>query len=124
LLPMALANNCHMMPARIAATDAFQQITEYIGSGPFRFLRDEWVSGARAAYARHDRYVPRSDPPSNMAGAKLVNVDRVEWIVMPDPATAAAALQTGEIDWLERPLADLLPMLRRTREVAVDDNDL
>ena len=124
LLPMALSNNCHVMPERIAKTDAFQQITEYIGSGPFRFLRDEWVTGARAAYARFDKYVPRSETPSNMAGAKVVNVDRVEWIIMPDPATAAAALQTGEIDWVERPLADLIPMLRRNREVLVDDTDL
>ena len=124
LLPMALANNCHMMPGRIAATDAFQQITAYVGSGPFRFLHDEWVSGARAAYAKFDKYVPRSETPSNMAGAKVVNVDRVEWIIMPDPATAAAALQTGEVDWVERPLADLLPVLRRTRDVVVADNDL
>ena len=123
LLPMALSNNCHMMPERIAKTDAFQQITEYIGSGPFRFLRDEWVTGARAAYARFDKYVPRSETPSNMAGAKVVNVDRVEWIIMPDPATAAA-LQTGEIDWVERPLADLIPVLRRNRDVLVEDTDL
>jgi len=124
LLPMALANNCHMMPERVARTDPFQQITEYIGSGPFRFLRDEWVSGSRAAYAKFDKYVPRSEAPSNMAGAKVVHVDRVEWIIMPDPATAAAALQTGELDWLERPLADLLPLLSRSRDVVVQDNDL
>ena len=124
LLPMALANNCHMMPERIARTDAFQQITEYTGSGPFRFLKDEWVTGARAAYARFDKYIPRTETPSNMAGAKVVNVDRVEWIIMPDPATAAAALQTGEIDWVERPLADLIPVLRRNRDVLIDDTDL
>ena len=124
LLPMALSNNCHVMPERIAKTDPFQQIPDYVGSGPFRFLKDEWVSGSRAAYAKFARYVPRSEPPSNMAGGKVVNVDRVEWIVMPDPATAAAAIQTGEIDWWERPLADLMPMLRRNRDVMVDDNDL
>ena len=40
--------------------------------------------------------------------------DRVEWIVQPDPATAAAALQTGEVDWVELPLIDLLPMLKQS----------
>ncbi len=124
LLPMALANNCHIMPERIAKTDAFQQITEYVGSGPFRFVKEEWVSGSRAVYLRHDKYIPRSEAPSNMAGGKVVNVDRVEWIIMPDPATAAAALQTGEIDWVERPLADLIPVLSRNREVVVDNTDL
>ncbi len=124
LLPMALANNCHMMPERMATTDAFQQIGEYVGSGPFRFIRDEWVSGSRAVYARNEKYVPRSEAPSNMAGAKVVNVDRVEWHITGDPATAAAALQTGEIDWIEKPLADLLPVLQRAQGVVVEGTDL
>ena len=106
------ANNCFIMPERIAKTDAFTQITEYIGSGPFRFLRDEWVSGASAAYAKNEKYVPRQEPPSYWAGGKVVNFDRVEWKIMPDPATAAAALQRGEVDWWENPLFDLLPMLK------------
>jgi len=124
LLPMALANNCHIMPERIARTDAFQQITEYIGSGPFRFVPGEWVSGSRAVYVRNEAYIPRREAPSNMAGAKPVHLDRVEWHIMADPATAAAALQTGEIDWVERPLADLLPVLAGNRGVAVEATDL
>ena len=124
LLPMALANNCHMMPERVAKTDAFTQITDFTGSGPFRFVQNEWVSGSRAVYVKNDKYIPRNEPPSNMAGGKVVNVDRVEWIIMPDPATAAAALQTGEVDWLERPLADLIPVLNRARDVKVEDTDL
>ncbi len=124
LLPMALANNCHIMPERLGRIDAFQQITEYVGSGPFRFVKDEWVSGSRAVYTRFDQYVPRSEAPSNMAGAKVVNIERVEWHVAGDPATAAAALQTGEVDWIEQPLADLLPVLRRTPGVVIEVNDL
>jgi peptide/nickel transport system substrate-binding protein len=124
LLPMALANNCHMMPARMARTDAFQQITEYVGSGPFRFLRDEWVSGSRAVYVRNEKYVPRDEPASNMAGGKRVYLDRVEWHIIGDPATAAAAVRSGEIDWVEQPLADLLPALRRAPGVVVENTDL
>jgi len=124
LLPMAFANNCHMMPERMAKTDAFQQITEYVGSGPFRFIRDEWVSGSRAVYLKNDKYIPRSEAPSNMAGAKVVHIDRVEWQVTGDPSTASAALQTGEIDWVEQPLADLLPMLGRSRGVVVESTEL
>jgi peptide/nickel transport system substrate-binding protein len=113
VMPYALgANSCFMMPERIAKTDAFQQITEYVGSGPFRFLKDEWVSGSSAAYARNDKYVPRQEPPSYWSGGKVVNFDRVEWRIMPDPATAEAALQRGEVDWWENPLFDLLPMLK------------
>ena len=49
----------------------------------------------------------------------MVNFDRVEWIVEPDPSTAAAALQTGEVDWLEFPVLDLLPMLRKSHRCDV-----
>ena len=92
-----------IMPERIAQTDPFKQITEYIGSGPMRFLKDEWVPGAKAVFEKFSDYVPRQEPASWLAGGKRMMVDRIEWIVMPDPATAAAALQNGEVDWWELP---------------------
>ena len=107
------ATNCFMMPERMAKTPAIEQIKEYIGSGPFIFKQDEWVSGAKAVYVKNAGYVPRQEKPEYFSGGKVVNFERVEWIVEPDPATAAAALQTGEVDWLEFPVLDLLPMLRK-----------
>ncbi len=104
---------CMVMPQRVAETDPFQQITDATGSGPFRFLPGERVSGSFVAYAKFDKYKPRPEKPSYWSGSKAVYVDRVEWHVMPDPATAASALQQGEVDWLESPLIDLLPMLRQ-----------
>ena len=108
-----------IMPERIAGTDPFQQITEVVGSGPFRFVADEYVSGSRAVFARNDLYRPRDDAPSSLAGAKRVLVDRVEWRTIPDAGTAANALRAGEVDWLEMPIPDLLPVLRRDRNVVV-----
>jgi peptide/nickel transport system substrate-binding protein len=101
-----------MMPERVARTDPFRQITEVIGSGPFRWLADEHVLASHAGFARFDRYVPRDEPPSYMAGGHRVLLDRVEWKMIPDAGTAANALRTGEVDWIEIPLPDLLPMLR------------
>jgi peptide/nickel transport system substrate-binding protein len=115
--------SCFMMPERMAKTPASEQVKETIGSGPFRFLPAEWISGARAAYARFDGYVPRKEPTSFYAGGKVAHFGRVEWIVQPDSATAAAALQTGEIDWIEQPLIDLCPMLRSSPDVLVAVND-
>jgi len=123
LLPYALSDWCFVMPERVARTSPFEQINDYTGSGPFRFLRDEWVSGSKAVYARNDKYVPRAEPPDGAAGGKVVNFDRVEWQIVPDPATAAAALQAGEVDWYEQPLFDLLPSLRKARGVRVLQND-
>ena len=114
---------CFIMPARIAATDPFKQISEYVGSGPMRFARNEWVPGARAAFVKFEDYVPRPEEPSWLAGGKRIAADRIEWIVMPDATTGAAALQTGEIDWLEFVVPDLLPVLRKNRNLVVEIND-
>ncbi|WP_426957440.1 ABC transporter substrate-binding protein [Muricoccus radiodurans] len=112
-----------IMPERIANTDPFQQISDYVGSGPMRFVRNEWVPGAKAVFEKFAGYVPRSEPASWLAGGKRILFDRMEWVVMPDPATAASALQNGEVDWWENPISDLIPLLRRNRNVQVDIAD-
>jgi len=106
-----------MLPERLAQTDPFKQVTEIIGSGPFRFLPAEYVSGSFAAFARFDRYNPRPEPASYTSGGHRVAVERVEWKIVPDPATAANALASGEVDWLELPQPDLIPMLKRASGV-------
>src|SRR5207244_11842893 len=68
-------------------------------------------------------YVPRQEEASWLAGGKRIAAQRIEWVVMPDPATVAAALQAGEIDWWEIAIPDLVPMLRRNRNVMVDIQD-
>ena len=108
-----------IMPERIALTDPFKQITEVVGSGPFRFVADEYVPGSRAIFAKHAGYVPREDAPSSIAGAKRAMVDRVEWRIIPEAGTAVNALLGGEVDWLEMPIPDLLPVLRRDPGVTV-----
>ena len=124
LMLLALgANSCFIMPERVAATDAFKQIDDFTGSGPFKFVRNEWVSGSRSVYARHEAYAPAAGKPDFSAGAKVANIDRVEWIVMPDAATAAAALQNNEVDWIEQPLIDLVPLLKRNKDITVQKFD-
>jgi len=114
------ASICAIMPERAALTDPFTQITDFTGSGPFRFRRDEWVAGSLAVFERFAGYRPREEPSDFLAGGKAVHFDRVEWRVMPDPATAAAALRNNEVDWWETPLPDLMPMLRRDRGIVVE----
>ncbi|MBN8872810.1 MAG: ABC transporter substrate-binding protein [Rhodospirillales bacterium] len=112
-----------IMPERIAATDPYKQITEFVGSGPMRFRRDEWVPGAKAIFERFDGYVPRSEKASWLAGGKRMHFDRVEWQIVPDTATASAALQNGEVDWWEIASPDLAPLLKKTPNVLVDIAD-
>lgn len=126
MLPDAFAKPgsiaCFVMPERIASADPHRPFGpgEVVGSGPFRFRADEFVPGARVAYERFAGYQPRAEGQASFtAGPKRVLVDRVEWQVIPDPATAASALGTGEVDWWERTTADLHPMLAREPDVVV-----
>src|SRR6201992_2124692 len=124
---VALAKNnapcSFVMPERIAQTDPFKQINEYIGSGPMNFVKSEWVPGAKSVFEKFADYVPRQEPASWLAGGKQMLIDRAEWITIPDPATAAAALQNGEVDWWENPISDLVPVLRKNRNISVDIAD-
>ncbi len=109
---------CAMMPERFATLDVTQQVTEMVGSGPFRFKADERVSGVRVVYEKFAGYRPRSSgTPDWTAGPKVVHFDRVEWLTSPDPATNAAALQQNERDWWETVPQDLVPLLRRNRNI-------
>ena len=109
-----------MMPKRLAETPAGKQIAEQIGSGPFKFISAEFQPGVKAVYEKNTDYVPRKEPPSWAAGAKVVKVDRVEWITMPDSQTAVNALQAGDIDFLEVPPYELLPALEADAELKVE----
>ncbi|MBI3513813.1 MAG: ABC transporter substrate-binding protein [Proteobacteria bacterium] len=124
LLPDALGKAppsvCVIMPERLASTDPNTQVTEMVGSGPYRYKADERVPGARVVYERFADYVARPDgTPSGTAGPKQAHFDRIEWRIIPDGGTVAAAMRTGEVDWWLIPDADLLPPLKRERKLVV-----
>jgi peptide/nickel transport system substrate-binding protein len=101
-----------MMPKRIAETDPNKQISDFIGSGPFVLKKDEWKPGDKIVFTKFDKYKPRSEPASALAGGKVVNVDRVEWLAISDAQQAMNALSAGEIDYMEQPPHDLLPLVK------------
>lgn len=101
-----------IMPERIASTDPFKPIGEYVGSGPMRFIDKEWVPGSKVVFEKFEGYEPRPEPASWSAGGKVIHFDRIEWVISSDPATASLALQNGEVDWVEELLIDLAPVMR------------
>jgi peptide/nickel transport system substrate-binding protein len=108
-----------IMPERLAATSPYQPVKEIVGSGPYRFLADEHVSGARAAFGRFAEYRPRDAGALGFtSGPKTVHFDRVEWLTL-DAFSAQAALSRGEIDWWESPSRDLADQIARDRNVTV-----
>ncbi|MEM7694894.1 MAG: ABC transporter substrate-binding protein [Pseudomonadota bacterium] len=113
-------NVCYIMRASEAATDPNEQITTYIGSGPFTFNQDETIPGQRYIYDKRDDYIPRSEPADGAAGGKVVNIPRVIFENIGDAQTAMSALQAGEIDFYETPPIDLLPVLEADPGITVE----
>src|SRR5271155_2327028 len=112
-----------IMPERLAKTDPFQQVTEMVGSGPFKFVAEEFQPGHQVVYAKNTEYVPRDEPPSWASGGKIVKVDRVEWLNIPDAMTKAAALAAGEADWWENPPFEFHPVLEANPDLVLARTD-
>jgi len=111
-----------IMRAEDAATDPYKAIATTIGSGPFRFVAAEWNPGARVVYEKNPDYVPRAEPPSGLAGGKVVKVDRVEFVVLPDPFTKSSALQQSEVDFIDQLPHDQIPVLEKAPGVVIARN--
>jgi peptide/nickel transport system substrate-binding protein len=108
-----------VMPQRVAEASPDEQIKEIIGSGPFKFVKSEWQPSHQAVFVKNLEYVPRKEPASWAAGGKVVRVDRVVWMTIPDSATAMAAFTAGEADWWENPPPDFYPLLAKDQKVTL-----
>lgn len=125
LLPAALGKSSTfvpvIMPERQASQGLSQPISEPVGSGPYRYIHAERVPGQISVYEKFADYQPRADGVSDYtSGPKVAHIDRIEWRAIPDQATAAAALQAGEIDWFEDPISDLIPLLEADPNVVIE----
>lgn len=112
-----------IMPERLANTDPFTQVTEMVGSGPLKFVKEEFQPGHQVVYVKNADYVPRKEPPSWASGGKVMKVDRVEWLYIPDETTKTAAIGDGEADWWENPTHDVLPVMQSNPDVTVAPAD-
>jgi peptide/nickel transport system substrate-binding protein len=122
-LPEALAgpggNVPAIMPEHLAATSPFKPVANAVGSGPYRFLPDEHVSGVHAAYERFALYQSRAEGSVGFtAGPKVAHFDRVEWLTL-DPFSAMAASRNGEIDWWNAPPRDLADGLLGAPDITI-----
>lgn len=108
-----------MMPKRLANTPTDEPLREAIGSGPFRFVSEEYRPGVEAVFEKNPDYVPRSEPANGMSGGKVVHIDRMKWVTMPDTMTAINALNNKEIDFIEQVPHDLLPLLENNTDIDI-----
>jgi peptide/nickel transport system substrate-binding protein len=120
ILAKTMPNLLAIMPARLAATDPAQPVNELVGSGPYRFVADEFSTNSLAVLARFEAYQPRDEPPSGTSGGRIAKMDRIEWRVIPEAATQVNALLTGEVDWIGAVPPDLNPLVRRNPNIVVE----
>jgi peptide/nickel transport system substrate-binding protein len=106
-----------MMPGRLAATPPDQRIPEVIGSGPFRFIKEQHRPGNTMLLERNPDYVARSEAPDFLSGGKKVKIDQLVLRVMPDQSTGANALIAGEIDYMQYLPFDMLPVLEAEKRL-------
>ncbi|EKF44528.1 extracellular solute-binding protein [Nitratireductor indicus C115] len=106
-----------IMPEAAAATPITEAITNYVGSGPFKFVEDEYSPGVKSIYVKNEDYKPRSEEPSGMAGGKVAKVERIERIEIADPLTAVNSLTEGEVDFMQNVPLDLAPLVEGNEEI-------
>ncbi len=108
-----------IVPKRLADGPLDKPMPELIGSGPFLFKADEYKPGEKVVYVKNPKYLPRKEPASGLAGGKVVNVDRVEWVILKDPQTQINALTTGAIDILESPASEQMAALKANPAISL-----
>ncbi|MFZ4478705.1 MAG: ABC transporter substrate-binding protein [Rhodoferax sp.] len=108
-----------IMPERLAKLPTTTPMTEVMGSGPFIFKRDEWVPGNKLVFIRNPHYIARNEPANYLSGSKKTAFDRVEWLYLPDANSAIAALQKGEVDYVEQVPPDYITPLRSDPNIKV-----
>ena len=118
-----LYKNMESLVATDEKTDPFEQITDYTGSGPFKFEEEEWVPGNTIVYTKFDDYVPREEPSSAASGGKIAKVDKVIWQYFPDNTTAMNALMAGEVAFFAQPAPELATFLNTYPDVTGEVND-
>jgi len=119
LLAKLTSNVPFMMPKSIAQMDPYTPIQDQIGSGPYVFKKDEWVPGKKVVYVKNENYVARDEAVSLAAGGKVPKLDRIEWVFYPDRAAATNALINGEVDYVESPSTDMIPLLEEEEEIVI-----
>lgn len=94
LLSFLARAEAFIMPASIAEEAGENQLTEFIGTGPFKF--EEHAVDQHLRMVRFDDYVPRDEEPDGLAGRKIAYVDQIDFIPVPDESVRANGVISGE----------------------------
>lgn len=88
-----------IMPKEVIESASAEGVTEYIGTGPFKFK--EWKQDQYIVLEAYQDYVAVDEEPSGYAGKKAALVNELYYYIVTDPSTRLAGIQTGEYDIVE-----------------------
>jgi len=104
-----------IMPKEIAEATPAGPVTQYVGTGPYRFV--EWVPNRHVKLARWERYAARSEPPSLYAGRREALADEIVYYPVGNVATRVAGVQSGDYDLADSINTDLYAQLKTDARV-------
>ncbi|MFT9846664.1 ABC transporter substrate-binding protein [Aneurinibacillus sp. REN35] len=99
---MAARGEALVMPKEVIAAEGKKGVSEYIGTGPFKF--EEWKQDQYIKLTKFSDYKAVDSKPSGLAGKKEALVNDVFYYFVTDPSTRLAGIQTGQYD-----IADEIP---------------
>src|SRR3989449_1028969 len=92
-----------------------QRITEWVGTGPFKIA--EWKPDQYIRMVRFEDYTRLPGKQSGYGGAKIAYVDELRWIPVPEAASRAAQLESGDLDVADDLVADGYDRLKANANV-------
>src|SRR5262249_53180958 len=103
------------MPKEIAEATPAGPVTQYVVTGPFRFV--EWQPNQHVKLAGWDKYAARSEAASGYAGRREALVDEVIYYPVGNVATRVAGVQAGDYDLADDIQQDLYTQLKSDARV-------
>src|SRR5205814_9407497 len=101
LMGLARPNNGAVIyPKEIVDAAGDNQVKEYIGTGPYRFV--EHKPDRHVKLARFKEYAARSEAPNGFGGRRTAYVDEILFIPVPDVAVRLAGVETGEYEYSQQ----------------------
>lgn len=96
LIFLAETDEPSIMPKETVESAETIGVTEYIGTGPFKFV--EWEQDQHIKLSKFDDYTQSEHPTDGLSGKKEALVDDLYFYFVTDPSTRLMGLQTGEYD--------------------------
>jgi len=69
-------------------------VSEYIGTGPYKFVR--WNEGQSILLEKFDEYVPVDLPADGYSGKRVAEFEELEFIFVPEEAVRRLGVETGD----------------------------